>query len=158
MIKQQRLDKLEEKEKFLSTIEDILIEDKQVLDLIANTEIEKIESDEYTKYEALEHSDEDEQGEIFQMKLGNEDSDDEEYMKMKQFFLDSGCSRTSLRSRKHFSKLKETEGKTVNTANGKIQINYEGPSGPFEETHFIPTLKNNLISLGNSVNLGMKII
>ena len=61
MIKQQRLDKLEEKEKFLSTIEDILIEDKQVLDLIANTEIEKIESDEYTKYEALEHSDEDEQ-------------------------------------------------------------------------------------------------
>ena len=61
MIKQQRLDKLEEKEKFLSTIEDILIEDKQVLDLVANTEIEKIESDEDTKYEDVEHSDEDEQ-------------------------------------------------------------------------------------------------
>ena len=45
----------------MSTIEDILIEDKQVLDLVANTEIEKIESDEDTKYEDVEHSDEDEQ-------------------------------------------------------------------------------------------------
>ena len=58
----------------------------------------------------------------------------------------------------HLNKLKETEGKTVNTANGKIQINYEGPSGLFEEAHSIPTLKNNLISLGDSVNLGMEIV
>ena len=31
------------------------------MDIIANTEIEKIESDEDTKYEDVEHSDEDEQ-------------------------------------------------------------------------------------------------
>ena len=64
----------------------------------------------------------------------------------------------SKKYKRNFSKLKEAERKIVNTSNGNIQIKYEGPSGPFEEAHFIPTLKNNLISLGDSVNLGIEIV
>ena len=144
----------------MSTIEDILIEDKQVLDLVANTEIEKIESDEDTKYEDVEHSDEDEQvltplcydkgemkakkkkgfmnmmeGETFQMKIGNEDSDDEEVEEWSSFSRFKLLKNFSKKYKRNFSKLKEAERKIVNTSNGKIQINYEGPSGPFEETH-----------------------
>ena len=97
------------------------------MDLVANTEIEKIESDEDTKYEDVEHSDEDEQvltplcydkgemkatkkrfmnmmeGETFQMKIGNEDSDDEEVEESEVVSLDSSCSRTSLRNIKEIS-------------------------------------------------------
>jgi len=115
------------------------------LDIIANTEIEKIESDEDTKYEDVEHSDKDEQvlttlcydkdkmkakiifmnmikGEIFQMKIGDEDSDDEELYEDEVAFLDSGCSKTSLRSRRHFSKLKKLKEKQSTLQTERLKL------------------------------------
>jgi hypothetical protein len=97
------------------------------------------------------------EGEVFHMRIGDEDSD-EDNEDTEVAFLDSGCSKTSLRNRKHFTRVAKTEGKSVNTANGKIHVKYIGESGPFEEAHWIPELKNNLISIGDLISRGMTII
>ena len=97
------------------------------------------------------------EGEVFQMRIGDEDSD-EDNEDAEVAFLDSGCSRTSLRNRKHFKQVLKADGKSVNTANGKIKVKYMGDTGPFKEAHWIPELKNNLISIGDLVSRGMTII
>ena len=43
------------------------------------------------------------EGETFQMKIGNEDSDDEEVEESEVVSLDSSCSRISLRNIKEIS-------------------------------------------------------
>jgi hypothetical protein len=69
-------------------------------------------------------------------------------------FLDTGCSKTSLKERDLFQKLYKTN-KKVNAANSTISINYMGDSGPFIDANWIPTLNDDLISIGDLVSMGM---
>ena len=45
----------------------------------------------------------------------------------------------------------------MHSANGQMSIKYAGPSGPIEHAYWIPELTNDLISMGDLVNLGITI-
>ena len=189
IVNQRRITDLNEEKEFLTKLEDILIEGKDMIDLTADSNSESDTSSESADNEnpnSKENSKDPENdeiltplaydkdkmreisgimnimgGEIFINRQTNyDDSDDEDDESGELAFLDSGCSRTSLRSRNHFTKVLISNGKSVNTVNGKIHVKYEGPTveAPFENAHWIPELRNNLISIGDLVNLGMSII
>jgi len=71
-------------------------------------------------------------------------------------FIDSGCSKTALKSRKFFQKVYECNRK-VSGANGKIDVKYSGDSGPIKDCHWIPSLTDNLVSMADLINLGITI-
>ena len=140
---QKLLDRKEEKE-FLENLEQSLRE-KELIDLTNISDEEHLMSNELEEEEEWEDCESDtedqleplcydkdemklkkevmnqSEGEVFQMRIGDEDSD-EDNEDAEVAFLDSGCSRTSLRNRKHFKQVLKAEGKSVNTANGKIKV------------------------------------
>ena len=72
-------------------------------------------------------------------------------------YIDSGCSKTSLNNRKFFSMVQQIN-KIVQSASGKMTVNYLGQVGPLDGVYWIPKLTDNLISMADLINLGMTIL
>ena len=68
--------------------------------------------------------------------------------------IDSGCSTTCVSDISMFSHLRDA-AHSVTTADGSINIDYQGPIGPYSEVFHIPTLNSDLISVGDLDQLGV---